>query len=425
MATGRGVRACDRPKAKRGLLRWSRRLHLSPVQVYKTEVSIKTSSLLYLVLIASVGSIGAPPTAVNLNGGVHNGSVLIPVFLNGKPLSFLLDTGSSRSTLNAFLVEPLKLEQGAAADVLGNYGVQSLHTVRVKNLKVGGFEFSDQTLVVANLDAVSRAVGVSVDGVLGNDVLRTVTFKLSYSKQSATFGVLSQFGNLGTPIKLREDGNQFFVPITLFSVARELLLDTGTNSTNLSWETWEQLSKIWTPKSVIDGIASSGNSASTAFLVCIPNVRVGNIEIKNQPVRVQNPVSTGAFSEPGFEGILGSDFWRQFEVTFDLSHALLYLKPDTGFRPDPYKYVTLGIQFAKDTSGAFTVVSVWKNSPAAEAGIEPGDRIAAVGGQSVKDLTPEQLSKRLHAKAGTPIKLKIEHENTSSVVTVRTRKLLC
>jgi len=367
----------------------------------------------------------ASPTAVNLNVGVHSGSVLIPVFLAGKPLSFLLDTGSNRSTIDASVVERLKLERGAATDVLGNYGVQSLHTVRLKNIQVGGFEFSDQTLVVANLDAVSRAVGIAVDGVLGNDVLTTMTFKLSYSAQSATFGPLSQLGNLGMPIKLRAVDDQFFVPITLLSVARELLLDTGTNSTNLAWQTWEQLSKIWTPRSVIEGIGSSGNSPSTAFLVCITNVQVGNIEIKNQAVRVQNPVSRGAFSEAGFEGILGSEFLRQFEVTFDLSHALLYLKPDTGFRPDPYKYVTIGIQFAKDTSGAFTVVSVWKNSPAAEAGIEPGDRIAAVDGQSVKDLTPEQFSKKLHAKAGTPIKLKVEHENTSSAVTVRTRKLLC
>ncbi len=376
-------------------------------------------------MMASLGSIWASSTAVNLDVGVHNGSVLIPVILNGKPLSLLLDTGSNRSTIDASVVERLRMERGTTTDVMGNYGAQSLHTVRVKNIKVGGFEFNDQTLVVANLDAVSRAVGVAVDGVLGNDVLRTITFKLSYSKQRATFGLLSQFGNLGTPIKLREEDNQFFVPITFLSVARELLLDTGTNSTNLSWETWNKLSNVWTPKSVIEGIASSGNSHSTAFLLCITNVRVGNIDIKNQAVRVQNPVRTGAFSEEDFEGIFGSDFLREFEVTFDLSHALLYLKPDTGFRPDPYKYVTIGIQFAKDTSGAFTVVSVWKNSPAAEAGIEPGDRIAALDGQSVKDLTPERFSKKLHAKAGTPIKLKVERENSSSVVIVRTRKLLC
>jgi predicted aspartyl protease len=386
---------------------------------------IKAARLICLVLIASVGSTWASQTAINLTVGVHNGSVLIPVVLNGRPLSFLLDTGSNRSTIDASVVNRLKLERGTETEGLGNYEVQSLHTVRAKNIKVGGFEFSDQTLVVANLDPVSRAVGDAIDGVLGNDVLRTLTFRLNYSKQSATFGLLSQLGNLGTPVKLREDGNQFFVPITLHSLARELLLDTGTNSTNLAWQTWEQLSKIWTPRSVIEGIGSSGNSPSTAFLVCIPNVRIGDIEIKNQGVRVQNPVSKGAFSEPSFEGILGSDVLRHFEVTFDLSHALVYLKPDTGFLPDPYKYVTIGIQFYKDTSGAFTVVSVWKNSPAAEAAIEPGDRIATVDGQNVKDLSPEQFSKKLHAKAGTPIKLKVEHENKSSVVVIKTRKLLC
>ena len=172
------------------------------------------------MLIASVGSAWASQTAINLTVGVHNGSVLIPVVLDGKPLSFLLDTGSNRSTIDASVVERLKLERSAETEALGNYGVQSLDTVRVKNIKVGGFEFSEQTFVVANLDAVSRAVEVAVDGVLGNDILKTVTFRLSYSKQSATFGLLSQLGNLGTPVKLREDGNQFFVPITLLSGPR-------------------------------------------------------------------------------------------------------------------------------------------------------------------------------------------------------------
>jgi hypothetical protein len=193
-------------------------------------VLINTAKLTCVILIASVSSTCAPQTAINLNVGVHNGSVLIPILLNGEHLKFLFDTGSTRSTVAVSVVERLKLERRAETDALGNYGVQSLDTVRVKNIEFGGFEFSDQTFVVANLEAVSRAVGVAVDGVLGNDVLRTVTFRLSYSKQSATFGLLSQLGNLGTPVKLREDANQFFVPITLLSVTRELLLDTGTNS---------------------------------------------------------------------------------------------------------------------------------------------------------------------------------------------------
>jgi len=98
---------------------------------------------------------------------------------------------------------------------------------------------------------LSRAVGVPIDGVLGNDVLLRSPFKLNYSKQIMSLGPLSQLGDLGTPVQMKKVHDQFFVPITLVSLRRELLVDTGTNSTNLSWSTWEQLSKMWKPKSVV------------------------------------------------------------------------------------------------------------------------------------------------------------------------------
>src|SRR5713101_9156500 len=97
---------------------------------------IKAARLICLVLIASVGSIWASQTPINLTVGVHNGSVLIPVLLNGEHLKFLFDTGSTRSTIAVSVVERLKLERGAATDALGNYGVQSLQTARVKNIQV-------------------------------------------------------------------------------------------------------------------------------------------------------------------------------------------------------------------------------------------------------------------------------------------------
>ena len=382
---------------------------------------------LYLVFLGTRSFIGAPQHTSNgdINIAVHNGSVLLPVLIDGKRLSFLVDTGSTRSSISEALIKDLNLQYSGTAEVVGNYGTQTLQMVRISSLRLGNSEFKDETLAVANLDLLARTTGVSVDGVLGNDVLKDITFKISFSQQIAQFGPAAKLGGLSTPIKLAENHDQFFVPTTLMTVRRNLLLDTGTNSTNLSSETWKELFKVWIPKSVIDGIASSAHSSASAFLVCLPEIGLGNVEVRDQAVRVQSPVSTGVFSEIGFSGILGSDILRQFEVTFDLGHSLLFLERDPAFRPDPYKYVTIGIQFAKDSTGAFTVISVWKNSPAAEAGMIPGDRIVGIDGESAGDFTLEQFSARLHAEAGTPIKLKVERANNSSLVTVKTRKLLC
>jgi len=70
------------------------------------------------------------------------------------------------------------------------------------------------------------------------------------------------------------------------------------------------------------------------------------------------------------EEILGSDILQQFEITFDLRNNTIFLKPDTEFKRDPYRYVTGGIQIAKNDQGSFQIMSVWKDSPAARAGLQ-------------------------------------------------------
>lgn len=390
----------------------------------KRDVQMKQFLLLSVLLIGFADAAHAAPSGVvNISVSVHNGAVLVPVLVNGVPLNFLLDTGSESSAVGTGIIERLKLEEKGQGKALGNYSLRSTGSVEVKSIQIADVELNSQVLAVVDLTPLSRATGVPVDGVLGNDVLLSSPFKLNYSKQTMTLGPLSQLGDLGTPIEMRRMRDQFFVPITLISLRQEVLVDTGTNSTNLSWSTWEQLSKMWKPKSVIEGIVSS--EGSTALLACLDSVRIGNIEVNNQAMRVQSQTRSGAFADRGFAGILGADFWRQFEVTFDPSRGMLYLKLDPGFEPDPYKYVTIGVQFAKAPSGVFTVMSVWKNSPAAEAGIEPGDHISAVDGESVSALTAEQLSKKLHARAGTSIKLNLDRSGGLFVITVKTRKLLC
>jgi len=120
------------------------------------------------------------------------------------------------------------------------------------------------------LAPIAKALGMAVDGVLGNDILGQITFKLCYSKQTLLVGPLLKLGTLGRSTVLRRSGNQFFVSVTFISVPAELVLDTGTNSTNLSWKTWERLAQVWTPKETVEGIARAGNPTSSAILVCLP-----------------------------------------------------------------------------------------------------------------------------------------------------------
>jgi len=356
---------------------------------------------------------------------VVNNVVLVPVRVNGRDLSFLLDTGSEHSAIDANVASSLNLGQVADVEVLKNYRTQPATADQTTRLEIGGLAFDGKVLTVLNLASVAHALGSTVDGVVGNDILQGFTFTLNYSREELVTGRLAELGDTGVPLQLRRSGDEFFIPLHLMSLYEDLLLDTGTNSTNLSWGTWQQLSRAWTPDSTIDGVTRAGFPAPPAFLVCVPDMRLGEIEVRDQAVRVQRPVNAGAFSVAGFGGTMGSEFLRQFKVTFDLKHDEIFLKKDPRSKPDPYRYVTVGIQFARNDQGTYTVMSVWKNSPADQAGIRLGDRIRAINGESVTSMSAEQVSAQIHGEEGTAASLIIERGSGASAVTLHTRQMLC
>lgn len=70
-------------------------------------------------------------------------------------------------------------------------------------------------------------------------------------------------------------------------------------------------------------------------------------------------------------------------------------------------------------------MSVWKNSPADEAGIMIGDQIKTINGDAVAPLSAEQVSGRLHGAEGTRVNLTIERDGKPSALALRTHQMLC
>ncbi len=379
------------------------------------------TSVLFLSLFAPLWVSAQESIAIE----VISDTVLVPGKIHDRDLVFLLDTGSEESSIDASVATELGLKSVGTEQILKNFRNLTVDFTEAEFLRIGKSVFRHVKLAEITLAPLSQALGTTVDGVLGNDILQDLTFKLSYSKQQLLVGPLPSLGSLGQSVELRRSDGQFLVPVSFVSTPGTFVFDTGTNSTNLGWETWELVTRTWTPREIIEGILRAGNPTSPAILVCLPTVQLGNTTLKDQVVRAQTKSDAGAFSSADFSGILGSDILRQFEITFDLKHDRVFLQRDENYQPDPYRYVTIGIQIAKDARNGIQVMSVWKDSPAAEAGVRPGDRLEAVNGQPIEPLTLAQVSSKFHAEEGTAVRLTIERNSEPSTVTVQTRRLLC
>ena len=208
------------------------------------------TSVLFLSLFAPLWVSAQESIAIE----VISDTVLVPVKIRDRDLVFLLDTGSEESSIDASVGTELGLKSVGTEQILKNFRNLTVDFTEAESLRIGKSVFSHVKLAEITLAPLSQALGTTVDGVLGNDILQDLTFKLSYSKQQLLVGPLPSLGSLGQSVELRRSDGQFLVPVSFVSTPGTFVFDTGTNSTNLGWKTWELVTRTWTPREIIEGI---------------------------------------------------------------------------------------------------------------------------------------------------------------------------
>jgi S1-C subfamily serine protease len=88
----------------------------------------------------------------------------------------------------------------------------------------------------------------------------------------------------------------------------------------------------------------------------------------------------GSFSDPSYDGNIGSGFLKRFAVTFDYSHQTMYLDRITPTPVDAGRFDRSGM-WINAVNDAYEIKSIAANSPAAAAGLAEGDLITSLNGQ--------------------------------------------
>jgi predicted aspartyl protease len=143
-----------------------------------------TLSLAPYPAAAAPESSGEVPISVSPKGGIR-----VPVTIQGEgPVDFMLDTGSSHTTLAADLAERLSLPAVAQARVSTPAGVELQVVVRMGRLSVGsaGVEGLLPSLASrASLQSLERGIS----GVLGQDFLGGFDYTVDYRRERLRFAV--------------------------------------------------------------------------------------------------------------------------------------------------------------------------------------------------------------------------------------------
>ena len=337
----------------------------------------------------------------------------LQVRVNGSaPLRFILDSGASVWVIDQSQAKTLGLKTEEQGKITGA-GAGSVNVKYTKNVSFGltGIETSVPNVALIDLSSLQASLGRKVDGIIGYDFFDRYVVEIDYDANVV---------RLFEPKTYNYSGNGEIIPITIKkkhayviakmklagreSVAREYLVDSGSSDAVND----DLIAQSSAPKIEVVGGVGLGQEFKI-ILSRIQRLQLGSIVFENT-----NGASGGQK--------IGGELLHRFTVIFDYSRQRMILEPNRHFR-DGFVFDMFGgdLRFEPESKG-FRVSSVYKNSPASEAGLKESDLITTIDGRPALSFSLDQV-RRMFAQE-KEYSLGIRRGNDMVQVKVKLRKLL-
>jgi len=361
--------------------------------------------------------------------------IYLPARVNGAaPFTFVLDTGAgSFSAIDQSVADSLGMRSALIAQG-GGAGEDAVDIKSIDSMAVSvdGLSFEPRTIIAIPLRRMDPHWGKRKDGLVGGDLLSTLVTRIDYEREAVTFHDAGsyEYRGPGERIPLQIFGNYLFASAQVLLYGREapidalFMLDTGVRITTFN-----------SPYSRVNGLAAQSpattagvtgfgiGGVSRGVVGRVRGLRFGSILIEN-PVVDFSIDERGALADTGFSGIIGADILSRFNVVIDYARSQIFLEKNRFFG-EPAEFDMSGIRFVMEGRRfeLLKVFSIFEGSPAAEAGIVPGDVVTAIDGRSPASFTRESLRAYLE-REGAEVRLGIKRGAETKQIILHLKRLV-
>ena len=310
--------------------------------------------------------------------------LLLPVTMDGRTYSFILDTGAALTLYDrSSLLGPPK----AIIKVKTKLGNKDFEMFDAPRSSLGRFSLGTRDLVLGCDLSLFRSVsGYDIKGIIGMDFLSQHVVQLNYETGKVSF-LRTVPKDAGEPFTIHRQKEGLCVDVKLPRLGRSerFVIDTGsTYFGNMKHELLQPLEREGMAAKVGKSLTagSDGAEANAWWLVKFPSVA----GVEHGDVAL---IETG-------DNLLGLGFWSRYIVTFDFPNGVMYLKKSSCPRRSGDIDMS-GLHILR-VRGRTVVHSVDEGSPAAASGIRPRDVIINIAGDKADELSMLSLRHRLCAE---------------------------
>jgi len=356
----------------------------------------------------------------------NQGLISVEAKLNGRAFDFILDTGG-HNILTPEVAKLLGLHPvGEGASGGSGSGTLTEQYVRIDRLEIGTATMRDQHFYVLPLqyNTVERGARAPLAGLLGLEIFERFAARLDYPNAQLTLRKLGGFrhttGGVAVPIVFDDDEPLLMGKIN--GVPGLVGLDTGNASTLIVQPVWARRHGLAdTLKRGLELVSYGAGGASPNWASRVRSVEVGGVDLPQQIVRYAED-KAGAFSSRTEAANIGTDTLSNFVLDFDYKRGVIWFEFRPGHVSRPFNRA--GVSALKEDPGSFRVVLVLPDSPAAQTGLAPDDRIVAVDGVPAEKMSGRNLADKLVQPPGTDVVLAVTRGGVARTAVLSLREML-
>lgn len=355
------------------------------------------------------------------------GMVFLAVGSDSAPARlWLLDSGFETSVVNRRYADSLPVQHYGHRQQATPGGHTDVGVVPGIRLHVGRVIFRPESLAVIDLHNVEPLLGLPYAGILGHDFLMQYVTRIDYDRHVVELFAPTSFvySGSGHTLPVWIEAHQPFALGLLYvngrAVPAKLKLDTGSLDVlglNGSFVQQTELTRGGSRGAPASGAALGGKVAG--YLIRLDSLTIGRSTVA-QPI-VGYSTET---ERRGDAGTVGMGVLSRFNLVFDYGRGRVILE-STARTHRPLEYDASGLLLT--TTGAtfqgISVLSVAPGSPGDAAGIQAGDSLVAIDGETPSRLGLSGVRERF-SQAGSTVQLVVMRRGKERRMVLRLRPRL-
>ncbi len=410
---------------------------------------MKSLSALLFGIIASSGALSAaqaeapaePKPALRITSAAQAARIPLEIWEGmtfvrvragaAAPAWFVFDTGATINVID------LAFAKAAGLDLSDRQksprtGQETVRT-HGATFSFAGIELTGQSAVAMDLGELSRFSGRAISGIFGFELLRHAVVEVDYA--ASTMAVVEPAGydasRHGAETPLSVLNHWPVVPVRVDQpgmppLENRIILDSGSLAPLSLMTGGPARETIELPANAgIGGVGRGKNRVGRVAGLAFGGRALKDVPAIFPPAGAPEPPDylKTAIATTGI-GLIGAPILSRFFIVYNYPKGTLQLETRPGWdAPLDWDRSGMVVMTADASFKTFQVLGVAPGTPAAEAGLAPGDVIASIDGRPAGETTLPQFRKMLK-NDGATVTLGIVRGEESKTVVLKLRKLI-